>query len=230
MPTALKITWMAADTPVTDDITKFGGQPHWLKAPQWPLSKTTGNPMRFIGQIALEPPAFQDHPGKIAYIFITDESPAYVSGTWDPEGGENAIIIQPNGNYIGRTTNISTGPTLYQMVEQPDTDPPQPYSGPTEFPAILTPAQEPAFVAEHERTDWSQQKYEDYVLALEGNKVGGTPCFLQGDEFPRGKNWHLLLQLDSTKVPFHVNFGDAGVAYAFINADATQGKLLWQGC
>ncbi|HNO61948.1 MAG TPA: hypothetical protein PKH44_15045, partial [Plasticicumulans sp.] len=39
---------------VTACVTKFGGQPCWLKAPQWPLSRATGQPMRFIAQVALE--------------------------------------------------------------------------------------------------------------------------------------------------------------------------------
>ena len=29
-------------------------------------------------------------------------------------------------------------------------------------------------------------------------------------------------------VPFSVNFGDAGVGYAFMNADGTEAKFLWQ--
>jgi uncharacterized protein YwqG len=62
------------------------------------------------------------------------------------------------------------------------------------------------------------------------NKVGGTPDFLQGEEYPQGGPWRLLLQLDSSSVPFHVNFGDAGVGYAFISQDGTVGKFLWQCC
>ncbi|MBY0240670.1 MAG: DUF1963 domain-containing protein, partial [Burkholderiaceae bacterium] len=64
--------------------------------------------------------------------------------------------------------------------------------------------------------------------ALEGNKVGGAPIFLQGDEFPDEGAWRLLLQLDSVNVPFSVNFGDAGIAYAFIDPAGQTGKLLWQ--
>jgi hypothetical protein len=38
----------------------------------------------------------------------------------------------------------------------------------------------------------------------------------------------LLLQLDSTKVPFFVNFGDAGIGYLFLSADGQTAKFLWQ--
>lgn len=47
-------------------------------------------------------------------------------------------------------------------------------------------------------------------------KVGVTPTFLQYPEYPGEGNWRLLLQLDSQRVPFSVNFGDAGVGYALL--------------
>lgn len=42
-----------ASSPITSADTKFGGQPVWLAEPQWPLSRATGNPMRFVCQIVL---------------------------------------------------------------------------------------------------------------------------------------------------------------------------------
>ncbi len=33
------------------------------------------------------------------------------------------------------------------------------------------------------------------------------------------EEWNLLIQLDSSSVPFSINFGDAGVGYGFIRAD-----------
>ena len=75
---------------------------------------------------------------------------------------------------------------------------------------------------------WSDDELDAYASELAGNKIGGTPIFLQGDEFSSEADWLLLLQLDSTQVPFSVNFGDAGVAYAFIDPEGSQGKLLWQ--
>jgi hypothetical protein len=51
---------------------------------------------------------------------------------------------------------------------------------------------------------------------------------MQGPEYPAGGPWKLLLQLDSTSVPFEVNFGDAGIGYGFIAEDGQSGKFLWQ--
>jgi uncharacterized protein YwqG len=65
---------------------------------------------------------------------------------------------------------------------------------------------------------------------LAGNKLGGTPGFLQNEDYPGEGEWKLLLQLDSTKVPFYVNFGDAGVGYAFLSADGREARFLWQCC
>ncbi len=62
---------------------------------------------------------------------------------------------------------------------------------------------------------------------LDENKIGGTPVFMQGDEFPFGGICRLLLQLDSCSVPFFINFGDAGVGYAFLNDADDKAKFLW---
>jgi uncharacterized protein YwqG len=59
--------------------------------------------------------------------------------------------------------------------------------------------------------------------------VGGEPTWFQFEEFPTAtETWRLILQLDSAAVPFDVNFGDAGVGYAFLSSDQKRGKFLWQ--
>lgn len=65
---------------------------------------------------------------------------------------------------------------------------------------------------------------------MDENKIGGTPVFLQVDEFPLGGTCRLLLQLDSCSLPFFINFGDAGVGYAFLNQAGDQANFLWQCC
>lgn len=218
------IEFVEARIPILDAVTKFGGQPVWLTESQWPLSATTGKPMRFICQIVLVPELFGSTPARIAYIFMTDGED-YVDGTWEPDGGENAVILQP-GNPSMPVEQLNKGPTVYRMVEKALRKRPVPE--PCEFGIRVSLSEDPAFVPEVERATWSQEKQEQYAVALGGNKIGGTPIFLQGDEFPGPGDWKLLLQLDSTQVPFFVNFGDSGIAYAFISEDGAVGKFLWQ--
>src|SRR5947209_3033123 len=98
--------------PIYDPVTKFGGQPVWLSAPQWPLGKTDGKPMRFICQVQL-PQAIRCGGQEMAYIFMTDS----VGGeSWAPEKGDNAVILQPAPfNPHVEVSATSSGPTLQMM-------------------------------------------------------------------------------------------------------------------
>ena len=116
------------------------------------------------------------------------------------DGGENAVILQP-GTFAGPTIE-QEGPTLYRMVGSDRLVP-----EPCEFAVSLAFGEDSDGFAD---------------------QIGGTPAFLQGEEYPEGGPWRLLLQLDSSSVPFYVNFGDAGVGYALISEDGTAGKFLWQ--
>lgn len=226
MPISSRIQFLTSTTPITERVSKFGGQPVWMEAPQWPLSRETGNPMRFICQIALDDAKLPKAAGKMAYIFMTDEA-EYVDGTWEPDGGENAVIIQPGGTHAGTVTAaLATGPSLFDMVEEAGAQ--SLVAQEREYAVQLSNATEPQYVNDNNRRDWSEDEFAKYAQALDGNKIGGSPVFLQADEFPAGDGWKLLLQLDSTQVPFSVNFGDAGIAYAFIDPTGTSGKLLWQ--
>ena len=52
--------------------------------------------------------------------------------------------------------------------------------------------------------------------------------FVQNEEYPGPGSWRLLLQIDSCKVPFCLNFGDGGVGYIFLSEDGKTAKFLWQ--
>jgi uncharacterized protein YwqG len=96
MPKKHVIEFERAASRITSPTTKFGGQPVWIAGCQWPLSRETGNPMRFICQIALTPTVFPDTNAQMAYLFMTDEEDdEFVDGTYEPDGGENAVILQP---------------------------------------------------------------------------------------------------------------------------------------
>jgi hypothetical protein len=163
--------------------------------------------MRFICQIALDPLVFGVIRTRMAYLFMTDRE-EFVDGTYEPDGGENAVVIQSDEG-AGTLPGQVEGPTLYRMVEKPGRD--RLVAVPCEFAVTL---------------DLGEDVEPEDGFA---NKIGGTPKFLQNDEYPQGGPW-LLLQLDSASVPFSINFGDAGVGYAFISGDGTIGKFLWQCC
>ncbi len=224
MPRRHSIEFIEAQEPVTELVTKFGGQPVWLTQPQWPLSRSTGRPMRFICQIAIDPLLFGETEAKMAYIFITagDE---HIDGTWEHDGGENAVILQP-GNVTMPVVGLEQGPVLYSLVKKMFRK--QPALQPCEFTIKTRTSTDPDYTPQKERILWSNVKWVEYAEKLDGNKIGGTPIFIENDEFPGPGNWKLLLELDSTRVPFHINFGNAGIGYAFISEDGKIGKFLWQ--
>jgi hypothetical protein len=63
--------------------------------------------------------------------------------------------------------------------------------------------------------------------ASSAQHMGGHPNWLQSDEAPQG--WTFLLQLDASQLPdAKVDFGDAGIGYAFVSPDRREGRFLWQ--
>ena len=226
MPKKQLIEFSETTAPISDAVTKFGGQPVWIEDPAWPLSRETGNQMRFIGQIELRSEYGFNTPAKMAYLFMTEEEDGeFVDGTYEPDGGENAVILQPGSTSIP-TTDKSEGPTLFKMVSVKGKDRLQEQA--CEFRVALTKAEDIEFVSEVERFKMPKEKAEAATGNFEESKVGGSPAFMQGDEFPFEKACQLLHQLESCSVPFSINFGDAGVGYAFLNEDGTQAKFLWQ--
>ncbi|MFZ2990184.1 DUF1963 domain-containing protein [Ideonella sp.] len=226
MPLHQKIEFFE-DSPINGESkTKFGGQPDWITTAQWPLSRTTGNPMRFLCQIELDERIFPAAAGKMAYVFMTDEN-EYIDGTWEPDGGENCVVIQPSSApLVVKVANLLTGPSLYTMREAAGSNRLVPVE--QAYGTQLSVGEDPSYQPTSAWHDWSDEQVDAYASELEGNKIGGTPIFLQDDEFPSEEPWRLLLQLDSTRVPFLVNFGDAGVAYAFIDPEGSKGRMLWQ--
>ena len=148
-------------------------------------------------------------------------------GTSLPEGGENAVVLLLRAKLTNSTT-LGNAPRLTRMVKKwwrsTLTQEACVYKG------RLAISEEPPFLSGREGAILSEEQAGEYHDALLKNKLGGSPMFLQGDEFPIPEPWHLLLQLDSVDVPFWINFGDVGIGYAFINQSGTEGKFLWQCC
>lgn len=226
----MKITFIPKDSNISAPVTKFGGQPFWLEKPQWPLSRELGTQMQFICQIALDEKIFPGGGGKIAYLFMSADEP-YVDETWKPDGGENALIIQPGGKSSVSVIEMSTGPTLQALNGTGEADRIHPEE--INWAVDLIYAEDPNSPdgdALSELSVVERDTREDaYSEEISGNKIGGTPYRIQGGDFPSKEDpWLLLLQLDSTNTPFYINFGDAGTGYAFIKKDMSEGFFEWE--
>jgi hypothetical protein len=109
------IEFVEVSRPIRELVTKFGGQPVWVERPQWPLSRSTNQPMQFICQIKLEPEIFGEIAAKMAYLFMTSDDLS--NETWQHDGGENAVILQPGQTTVPCLPNAE-GPALFKMVSR----------------------------------------------------------------------------------------------------------------
>ena len=74
---------------------------------------------------------------------------------------------------------------------------------------ILTEDEEVDCVNQDVLFELTDAERRTYYESTGGNKLGGSPCFIQQEEFPFSPDKsQLVLQLDQSKVPFHVEFGD----------------------
>jgi hypothetical protein len=223
LPRAYALSFKPSAAPIREPVTKFGGQPTWIQPPQWPISLRTGEQMTFICQIVIYPEVFGQCVGKMAYLFISEQG-SQALPTWDADAGENAVIVQPGHPPKVPVKPLANGPSLYEFAETLETALPQ--ANPCEYAVDLIRQSDPDFLNESQRLIMDEPNFALYSKAVEGNKIGGTPSFLQEDALP--PSGHLLLQLDSAQVPFSLNFGDCGVGYAFISPDGSMGKFLFQ--
>ena len=225
MAQAAKIELSKVEEPIKAPITKFGGQPCWLEAPQWPVSRSLGKPMDFICQIALADvpglPSGLSENGRVAYLFITSDLEGDVVPSWEPEGGENAVIIQPGGRMIVATVDQAVNPPFHafpecavRLTRQEEADFTEP--GGERLGTVLCGG------GPYPEIDEATSEL------LSVDKLGGVPYFLQYFEYPpNGGPWLPLLQFAGSDELVSPNFG-TGKGYAFISEDGLEGRLLSQ--
>ncbi len=181
--------------------TRFGGQPDWIAAPQWPVSLPWDNrPLKFIGQIRLNDFYNDLKDLTLAYIFMTQPEdktdPFFDPDIIYPDEGENAIIVQPDGKipeYI-HTENFCVGPTVdSEFIWIPQT----------------TEREEPV------TTEFKQ---------LDVDKFCGIPALFQNSEINSDDT--LLLQLHTNWLPFYLNGGGEPTMFTFLNGKKDGGFIL----
>ncbi len=222
MPAKFQIAdFSRVSRPIKSPATKFGGDPVWLTGPTWPVSRGwPGRKMMFLCQIALDK-LFQGGEDRLAYIFVTH--PASPQDTFfdpdvtEPTAGENAVFVQPGGKPPPRRVEEATGPTLFDAEGRS-------YEGRPR----LRRGVDPEFLTARAFRALSEGERERYFTAVDGNKLGGVPNFFQGDAWPKGKIWRLLLQLNANSMPFHLVLGGSPTAFAFLSESLTEGRLVVQ--
>ncbi len=221
MPRSYRLAFREAIRPDVNPVTRFGGQPAWLEEPITPLSRRTGKPMTFICQIAIPPEWHGTAPARMAYVFMTGGGFDYdVVETWNPDDGETAVIVQRGG--AGHPAAEPYPDTLKRWEEVDGRRAEVPH----EYVVDQTPAEEPDYMPMEALDALDEDRRDALADAWAGNKIGGSPSWVQYEEFPY-EDWRLLLQLEDSTYPFNLNLG-GGVGYVFLNAACTEGKLLWQ--
>jgi hypothetical protein len=222
----LQMAFRPAASPVRGPVAKLGGQPAWLERPRWPQSAGFKAPMMFVGQFPI--------PGdsvRMAYLFITDD-PDGTAETFDPQGGENALLVQPGGRVPDflATTGNSTGPSLWRRGASWD----------EHVPVELRIEMSPLDPAEEQvlGNKIARQEAERAGAFLEvagtsafspQSYVGGKPRYWQ-HQTGMPAPWRFFFQLDGSdgwdREPYALNFG-GGTGYAYLSRDEREGRFLW---
>lgn len=245
MPKRFTIDLECVDAAIAEPATKFGGQPVWIDAPTWPVSRALQIPMTFVCQVALSLEVGGTQlSGKMAYFFVTDGSDArgsYVSGGCLNDG-ESAVVVQP-----GQPTPCMpvipavSGPSIHYFDELGPRDRRGKLTRRIypEYRVIQTPGEDPEYVPlatlwgwdkpDPTQGGWPEADRDAYLAAIKGNKIGGTPGFFQTDDYPPGGDWLLLLQFDQLPDPC-INLGDAGSGYVFLSGDGQRSQYIVQSC
>ncbi|WP_239160807.1 hypothetical protein [Virgisporangium ochraceum] len=219
-----EMSWRPSAAPIDGPVAKLGGQPFWVDEPFWPASRSSGDPMTFIGQFPLPGSC-----GRMAYLFLSDED-----GTYDLDGGENALLVQPHGRvppFVNGDIR-GTGPSLSRrgtdwFAREPvelhlDLSAPNDAEA-TAFErhvAYRDAALQGASTEDGELPDVSCRSY-----------VGGQPLFWQPWTPPQiDDSWRFFFQLDGAEGwgedAFALNFG-GGTGYAFLSQDQREGRFFW---
>lgn len=201
-------------------ITKFGGQPDWIRKADWPLSEGWDDrKMAFICQIFLKKGMLGNDRDLMAYVFMTQ--PAFFDDDFfDPdiaewEGGENAVILQA---FRGEEQPVAgeEGPAMF---DEDDAH--------YEYIPVLKEMTESDYISAEAYHQLDDAQQSEYFNEIDKDKLCGTPAFFTRDEWPEG-DWKLLLQLHCNFQPFVLRAGAMPTMFVFVSGDFKEGGVLIQ--
>jgi HEAT repeat protein len=189
-----------ADLPVSEPVTKFGGQPVWLEAPTWPIA-ADGGPMTFMAQFRV--------PGEdgLAYLFIDPSDPDDLDFS-DPGFG-GCLLLQP-GPPPARHLAQDVGPTYASEIQVLERFEPRSLWRLVEYlPALEEGLDFPDWTPLAQELALDRDDHRDW------NKLGGSPRYLQGG--PPAGQWRFLFQFTAALVGREM--ADGAECYGLMDGD-----------
>ncbi|MFE2262030.1 hypothetical protein [Streptomyces griseosporeus] len=221
----LQMTLRAAEGPVNEPVSKFGGQPVWLEEAAWPVHPESGEPLVFIGQFRV--------PGdevRLAYLFLHEDD--RVMGMY-PDSGEAVVLLQPGGRVppfavIGLPG--TKGRSLWRWGDDGETE------IPVEWLVDWEPMAPEADAAANCHAEWWRyMRHEGPPVDLPEDDepedfLGGTAVLPNGRAWGLEDGcWQFLCQFadrgEEPEDPFFLNFG-YGSGFVFVSPDRREGRFL----
>jgi uncharacterized protein YwqG len=218
VPKAVHITaFEEVSQPITDLVTKFGGQPVWLEKPCWPLNLETQLPLPFLCQIELDPKLFGDIPAKMAYIFAGVRNENTDSIDFDAQ----AIVLQP-GSFDFSNAEQQTGPSIKEMCK---------HESGSECGLLFGDYIDEPIWDSKKMDNAEFDDVENFRDLVRGIKIGGTPALFVDWMKPDDglENWNLLLQIDTSHkfgYPYPCGLDDTGMIWFYVSKDGLSTTFL----
>lgn len=222
--------------PVTEPLSKVGGNPVLYEPIEWPTCRKCGRQMHFLAQLRLDTPMALLAWPAMAYLFTCPDQygkePIRDCRPWEPGGGANAIIIQQASDHPRCEPGKPAYPErLLAFRTASEVLPDDPDDPLIDLPAIFPNA-----------------------MPMRCTKIGGAPTWLQRRQPPAcpccGRDTVFFAQLAASLDAYRPSipelwpdadcilphkedlpFGDGGMAYVFVcasNCGPNGAALLWQ--
>jgi uncharacterized protein YwqG len=184
---------------------KFGGLPWGLPPERWPSCSACGKPLSLLAQLAHDAARLDlGQAGRVLFVFQCNHDPGMCE-SWSATSGANACLV----------------------LEE------------SELAHGLTPLPSTAIVVEEEARVVGWRAGDDAEKEPEMiTKLGGIPSWIQGEDEGPAMPWRWVAQFDSQHQLEDgsrceaANYGDAGIAYVYVNTAESKpvALMFWQCC